>query len=228
MPFKSLGHRITFFVPGSRMRKFKIIHVPAERGSIATLWIDDDDSGCRFSMLVDEAGQHSRVVRLVKQITADNQIKLGNANGRIPPGAPEKGYRAAVIQAGIVLQENLGLRVIIAGGNVRETLIQHVAGQSYTTANFKDSQAADIVVLHRTGQYFTRGVQHTKHGPGRGGDPKLLSQTRWIIKLLVVPQRSQMNVGITEFKRMKAITELCHYEAFAGRERVSGWVCPTQ
>jgi hypothetical protein len=45
--------------------------------------------------------------------------------------------------------------------------------------------------------------------------------------LLVVSQRSQMNVGITEFKRVKAITELCHYEAFAGGERVSGWVYPT-
>ena len=67
------------------MRKFKMIHVAAKCRSIAALWIDNDDPGYRFSMLVDEAGQHSRVVRLVKQVTADNQIKLGNANGRIPP-----------------------------------------------------------------------------------------------------------------------------------------------
>ena len=161
-------------------------------------------------MPVDKTGEQRGVVRLVQQVAANNQVELPQGRVAVCPTAAEKRDYPAVVEPGIVLQQRIGRGVVVAGGNIRQPLVQQQAGQAQAAAHFQDTQAADIVVLHHAGEQLARRPQHPEHGPGGGTDTQRLGQALGIVKLLPVAQAAQVDVLVANLQGAKSVAELCH------------------
>ncbi|MCY1542401.1 hypothetical protein D9M68_781470 [compost metagenome] len=93
-------------------------HLLAEARTVATPWIDDQYLGTGCAVAGDKVREQARVVTLIQQIAADDQVEQAEAEVFLGPVATQVINRLHLVEHGIAQEELARQRVIVAGGDI--------------------------------------------------------------------------------------------------------------
>lgn len=122
-------------------------------------------------MVSEESGKKGRVIPLVQEVTADDQIKAAQCNCRLQPWGVEEGDGRESIEIRISAEKLFGQWVVVTCGNIGTALLQHQTGEADSTADLKNVFARDRKPGHLLSERESCRPDHAKEWPGRGGDP---------------------------------------------------------
>ena len=178
--------------PVGLRRAGKVEHGTVETGGVAAPRIDDQHFGSCLAVAVDEADELLRVVTLIEQVAADDQVEAPQLRVFASPAAAAAGNRRQLVQRGIAGQEFAGQRVVVAGRDVRALPLQHLAGPPQAAAQFEDAQPAGRIAAHAARKHFAGWPQLAEQRPGRVGDARPFGGAVAVGELLVVAQRAEV------------------------------------
>jgi hypothetical protein len=136
------------------VRVAQTLHAPVETGDVAPVRIDDHHLDRRARMLVDEGRQRLRLVAVVQHVAADDQVEPSHVAHRPPPVAGPVLHGRQMVQAQVLLQEGLGQRVAVTGGDVAPATMDDQAGQRQATTELQDALALQFKGLHGVRQHL--------------------------------------------------------------------------
>src|SRR5690554_3763185 len=148
--------------------------------------------------MLNQFSQHARVIALIKNVTADNDIKRPHPVVAAGPGQMKIGNSGQLIKRSVVIQKGLAQGMIIAGGYVGTAPLQHQTGKPQPATQLKNAAVADIYVRGSRGEHLTGRPQLTKQAPTGRTDTDPRGIASGIGKLKMVFQCANLPLQIPD------------------------------
>ena len=148
-------------------------------------------------MALNETRELLGVVALIQHIAADDQIELPK-RGVVPaPIALGIGHGRQIIESQIGLQKTLDIRMNIRSCDIAQAPMNHQARQSQAATYFQNTQTLELPGLHEVGHFLSRRPDQAKQRPGGRRHAKRQCKAVWVVELLFVQQRADVQCSAT-------------------------------
>jgi len=136
--------------------------------------------------------KQGRMIPLVQEVAADDEIEAAQFQGRFQPWGVEEGNGCESIEICVLAEKFLCQGMVVAGGDVGPALLQDEAGEANPTTDLENLFAGDGKATHLLGEREPRRPHDAKERPGGGGDSNPFGATVRVGELLPIAKGSNL------------------------------------